>query len=110
IWNNEELIETLKSLDGSDISYYLNDFYASVTKYMADHIHDFEAEDWCLVYYLVYKYLLKDNDVDDLIGFANVLKQDIKIHFTSNTRRPIPLNSNFYKILSVVELETFYAD
>jgi hypothetical protein len=43
---------------------------------MADNIHEFEAEEWCLAYYLIYKYLLKDasEEHEYLVGYANVLK------------------------------------
>lgn len=87
------------------------DLLESILKYVTKNMNQFSADDWCFTFYVIYKYLLKDNQNSEAYTpYTDVLKQYIKIHYMTNYRRAIPVQSSFYKILSVVEMETFFAD
>lgn len=39
----------------------MSDFLDSALTYIAENINNFQADDWCFAFYLVYKYLVKDD-------------------------------------------------
>lgn len=70
-------MQCLQELDGEDMAYYLGDLMESILDYVAGNLDNFSAEDWSMTYYIVYKYLVKGNDLEDfdhLTGQLNILK------------------------------------
>ncbi|CAD8080447.1 unnamed protein product [Paramecium sonneborni] len=110
-FNHEELVIFLKKLDESDLVYYLSEFLESTLTYVAKNINDFQPDDWCYTFYLLYKYIVKDHEEPSKFdNDLNILKQYIKLRYMTSYRQTIPINSSYYKILSVVEIEVFFAD
>ncbi|CAD8075451.1 unnamed protein product [Paramecium primaurelia] len=110
-FTHEDLIVFLKQLDQNDLVYYLTEFLESTLTYVAKNINDFQPDDWCFTFYLVYKYVIKDHeDASKFDNDLNILKQYIKLRYMTSYRQTIPTNSSYYKILSVVEIEVFFAD
>ena len=60
IFTSAELVNFLKILDNSDLVYYVNDFLESALKYISIHVEQFNGEDWCLIFYLMFKYVIRD--------------------------------------------------
>lgn len=105
------LIEVFQLLDENDLSYYLFDFLDSSIAYVNGNLDQLQPEDWCLCYYILYKYVAKGHEEQSTYEEKlNTLKQYIRFHYMVRYQGKIPLESSFYKILSIVELETFLAD
>lgn len=63
VWTtDEELIKCLKSLDGTDLIYYFVELLESVLTYVVNNMDKFNPDDWCYIYYLIYKYVVKENE------------------------------------------------
>ena len=81
-FTSDELVNFLKILDNSDLVYYVNDFLESALKHISKHVEQFNGEDWCLIFYLMFKYVIRDLDHEkefekDLI----ILKESIKLTY-----------------------------
>lgn len=111
-----ETLAFLTFINDLNIELHFADLYNILPSYFVRNLDALNFEDMCLAYYFLKKeeHLLVDDELstdEQLHAHSmNVIREYIKIIYSqmissSKVRSPIPAESNFYKILTVVDLQ-----
>ena len=104
------LLEFLAQIEERRILWYLEGFIKALPAYVVLHIRHYDFEKMCFLYYFFRKHedLLDMSPESETKMNLGILKEYIKLHYASIPRHRIPIESNFYKVLEVVDINEFF--
>ncbi|EWS72410.1 tubulin-tyrosine ligase family protein, putative (macronuclear) [Tetrahymena thermophila SB210] len=111
----DDVIDFLEYINQQNIEHLFKELYNVLPQFLAQNCNLYNWEQQCLLYYFMRKDQHLMDDFHYQNGFLNVLKEYIKLYYAqrSSTQKyvqPLPLSSNFYKILSVIDLAELFSD
>ncbi|KAL4430270.1 hypothetical protein ABPG74_014829 [Tetrahymena malaccensis] len=111
----DDIIDFLEYINQQNIEHLFKGLYNVLPEFLAKNCNFYNWEQQCLLYYFMRKDQHLMDDFHYQNGFLNVLKEYIKLYYAqrSSTQKyvqPLPLSSNFYKILSVIDLAELFSD
>ncbi|KAL4462149.1 hypothetical protein ABPG72_010465 [Tetrahymena utriculariae] len=111
----DDVIDFLEYINQQNIEHLFKELYNVLPQFLAKNCNYYNWEQQCLLYYFMRKDQHLMDDFHYQNGFLNVLKEYIKLYYAqrSSTQKyvqPLPLSSNFYKILTVIDLAELFSD
>lgn len=110
----QQLLSFLPELEDRRLLTDFQKFLQKVPPFVEENVRVYDFENMCFLYYFIKKHqdLVVGGDAEPNTGMLEhnlgVLKEWIKIHYASTPRHKIPISSNFYKVLEVVDINEFF--
>ncbi|EAS07297.1 hypothetical protein TTHERM_01055730 (macronuclear) [Tetrahymena thermophila SB210] len=114
-FTQNDVIQFIQFCEENKVTHNFVDLYNYLPYYVANNIFFYTWEEMCFLYYHFIKdrILFQESQISEINGRLNVIKQYIKLeYFSYNNRKNTQMSpeSNFYKVLSVVDLNDFYSE
>lgn len=109
IKNVKSFFDIILLLELNGILYYFSNIILFLPNFISENIFILNFEEMCFFYVILLKNkIFFENDIEDFQIKSDVLKEYIKIHYFSIARGKLPIESWFYEILKVANVEEFY--
>ncbi|KAL4466347.1 hypothetical protein ABPG72_020196 [Tetrahymena utriculariae] len=114
-FTQSDVIQFIQFCEEYKVMHNFVDLYNYFPYYVANNIFFYSWEEMCFLYYHFIKdrILFQESQILEINGRLNVIKQYIKLeYFSYNNRKNTQMSpeSNFFKVLSVVDLNDFYSE